>query len=503
MARQYLSRRGLLAVAGRIVAGSGAASLLVACGATTGGSAATTVASSTAAAASVATSAAAPATTVAQASATSAAITASAAATTISRAAVASASSAPGAKVVTLQNAARFVGGSDALKAEEALYADFTKEHPTTKVEVTPGVDPQQTLITRQAGGTPLDFVENDWGTWSGLANKKAIAELTPYFATAKIDMAIFVPEAVTNYTIQSKTYGLPVSMSVDAVAYNVDLFDANGLPHPPVDPKDTSWTMERFLEIAQKLTKGKEQFGFGGSANGYNTAGITNGTYFGMPGWDDQAQKSRYDAPEWATGSHYWLDLRDKYQAQPVGDTIKTLKGTLPDIFASGKIGMNVVYAINWKPTQMASKWALATMPYSGKGNNISGRMYPHGLHMDGTTKNTEQVWTLFQWLTKPANGGRYPIITGHAVSPLLNGGSDLAQKTRKAQWGVDPTAFLLDSYTLLPSGTGILKYSNWPNIGKELTPLYAKVDAGQTSSEDYGRQAAQIVNDNILKEA
>ena len=508
-----LSRRRVLGMAAGAL-GVASAGLLAACGgqaSTTGTSASSTAAATSSVAPATASSASSlAATTTSAASTSTAAVATVTSATTTSAAATASSTgtasaaasaAAPSGKGATLQLASRRTGGSDSAKAEQALYDEFSTQNPGVKVEINFGSDTEQVLLTHHAGGAPLDFVENDWGTWSDLASKQVIAELTPYFNQAKIPLSIFVNQAVQNYSLQNKFYGEPVSMSVDAIGYNVDLFDANGIDHPPVDPKDTSWTMEKFQAIAQKLTKGDgSQFGWGGSANGYNTAGITNGTYFGMPGWDDPAQKSRYDAPEWSTGAQYWLDMTNKFRVNPTSDQAKALRGNLPSVFASGKIGMDVVYAISW--TQVPFKWALATMPYSGKGDNISGRMYPHGLHMEASSPNKDQVWAILQWLTKPENGGRYPLIAGHSVSPLVNGGSDLAQKTRQQQWGVDPKAFLLMSQTLLPSGTGILKYANWPNIAKDqLTPLYTQVTQLKMTPQDYGTQAAKIVNDNIFK--
>jgi multiple sugar transport system substrate-binding protein len=510
-----ITRRRLLRAASAAGAGGVGAALLAACG----GSVATTVTttSSAASAASPTTAAVASSSSVATSASVSTAVTSSAAtrvgsaattatlttsasaATSVS--AAAAATGAPAGKPGSLQVVSRRTGGSDALKKEQALYDDFSKEHPDIHVDVSGGNDTEQVVLTRHAGGSPIDFFENDFGTWSDLSSKGVVAELTPYFATAKISLSIYAPQAVQNYTLQGKTYGLPVSMSVDALAYNVDLFDTNGLPHPPVDPKDPTWTMEKFQEVAQKLTNGTDQFGFGGSANGYDSGGITDGTYFGMPGWDDAARKSRYDTPEWAKGAQYWLDLRNKYKVQPNADQVKTLRASFPDVFVSGKVGMNVVYAISWKPEQIHFKWALATIPYSGTGNNISGRMYPHGLQMEATSPNKDKVWTIFQWLTVPANGGRYPLITGHFVSPILNGGSDLAQKDAQQRLGIDAHAFVLESYTLLPSGTGILKYANWPAILKQLTPMYADVQALKRTPDDYGRQAAQIVNDNIFR--
>ena len=50
------------------------------------------------------------------------------------------------------------------------------------------------------------------------------------------------------------------MTISADAMAYNLDLFEAAGVKAPPQDPDDRSWTMEAFLDYARKLTKGTQQ---------------------------------------------------------------------------------------------------------------------------------------------------------------------------------------------------------------------------------------------------
>ena len=47
---------------------------------------------------------------------------------------------------------------------------------------------------------------------------------------------------------------GLPVSVSVDVLAVNLEHLKQAGLALPPVDPADRSWTAEKFLAYCQQL---------------------------------------------------------------------------------------------------------------------------------------------------------------------------------------------------------------------------------------------------------
>ena len=82
---------------------------------------------------------------------------------------------------------------------------------------------------------------------------------------------------------LRAKILGMPITMSVDAMAYNVDLFEANGINPLPVDLDDTDWNMETFLDLATKLTNDdRTQFGHGGGITCSNGGGIGTGTFWG-----------------------------------------------------------------------------------------------------------------------------------------------------------------------------------------------------------------------------
>ncbi|CAA9216206.1 MAG: hypothetical protein AVDCRST_MAG77-216 [uncultured Chloroflexi bacterium] len=371
---------------------------------------------------------------------------------------------------VKLVQLSRRAGGTEALTLQQKVMDDFKQAAPNVTVEVVPGTVPQEQLVVRHAGGDPVDFVENDWGVWVDLADGKVVEDLTPYFTRDKMDAGAFLGEALTSYTYQNKRYAMPVSMSVDGLWYNDDLFRAGGVKPPPQDPNDRSWTLDKFMETARQLSKPGQQFGFGGSYNCFPTLGVTDGTYYGQRTWDDAKGKALMDTENFRKGAQFWLDLQWKQQGiWPTAAELDQIRQQ-PNQAAhvTGKVAMNVICALPPKD-QMTMKWGMAALPYSGTGKNISGRMYPHALHMGAAGKNKDTVWQLFRWLTKPENASRYPEVAGHSVSPI-KGGSDAIQKLRKDQYGVDLSVLLKNAETQIISGLGMLKYAGWKNVNDEI---------------------------------
>jgi multiple sugar transport system substrate-binding protein len=376
---------------------------------------------------------------------------------------------------VKLVQLSRRQGGTEAFNLQLKLADDYKKVAPHVTIEVVPGTIPQEQLVVRHAGGDPVDFVENDWGIWVDLAEGKVIEDLTSYYSRDKVDPNIFVGEALTTYTHQNKRYALPVSMSVDGLFYNEDLFRAAGLPLPPQDPNDRSWTMEKFLDVARRLTKPGQQWGFGGAYNCFNTNGVTDGTYFGQRAWDDARQKCLMDTENFRKGVQFWLDAQHRQGIWPTADEVNAIRSAPnQNVFLTGRIAMNVGCTV-FPRDQITFNWGIAALPYSGPAGtkNISGRMYPHGLHMGGASKAKDEVWAFFRWLMRPENGSRYPEVANHSVSPIKNG-SDAIQKLRRDQYGIDFRAFLLNAEGQIASGQGMLKYPGWNQVTAELNPRY-----------------------------
>jgi len=387
--------------------------------------------------------------------------------------------------------------GAD-LDAQKALFARFTAEQPNVTFELSPN-GPGQAARDRAKimaqGGTPPDFWETTRAAFGDLLILNIIAPISEYITRDKIPFEkMFVPDHVDHITVQGKVYGWPIVISADALAYNKDLFDARGLPYPPANTADTTWTMERFLDTAQKLTKGDgQQFGFGGTRSGFDR--LTDGTNWGQPPWDGKA-RCLFDSALWEQAEQFWVDCIYKWHIQPMAQEKPALAPPSGPFFFNGKTGMDVVFGV--PPASVGFRWGLATLPFSGKGKNVAGRLGLHSLHM-GQGKNKETVWQVFKWFRKRENAGAYPMTWGSPVSPLLDGGSDIAQAEYQRRFGVDPKAFQLTSLSARRSGWGLQSMVKFADYDPEIVKLYSALFANQLSVGEYGKQATPIMNQMI----
>ncbi|MBI3970599.1 MAG: extracellular solute-binding protein [Chloroflexi bacterium] len=385
---------------------------------------------------------------------------------------------------------------ADRNERERELFASFNAAQNAVKVEVSAGpgswVTLREKFIVSHAGGDPMHLVELGWGGgWSDLVDSGAIVELTPYLKRDKLDPKHFLAEAIGQYTLAGKTWALPTSLSVDGWAYNKNLLDKHGLPHPPVTTEDKSWTMEKLLEYAKIVNKPENQiWGFSGAFTGDNSAAYTEGTYFGQGAWDDKAQQPAYLSEGWLRGSQYWRDLEFKHRLVPTADEAKAAgvsRGT--GLFRAGKAALSGWYS----SLKLDFDWGLATVPYSGPGKNVSGRFFAHALLMG--KKDQEAVWQLFKWLTVPENGGRWVLAANHATSPIVKGGSDIAQKAVREQTGVDHRAYLLSAQTMKHAGWGLEKYAWFRDANDELSPVRAELFANKLAVRDFAQRATEVI--------
>jgi multiple sugar transport system substrate-binding protein len=389
-------------------------------------------------------------------------------------------------------------GGGD-LDAQKAIFARFTQEQPNVTFELSPN-GPGQAARDRAKimaqGGTPPDFWESTRAAYGDLLMLGIINPISDYVKADKVPFEkMFVPDHVDHITVDGKIYGWPIVISADALAYNKDLFDARGLPYPPTNTADTSWTMEKFLDLAQKLTRNDGQvFGFGGTRSGYDR--FADGTNWGQAPWDGQS-KGFLDTPLWQQAEQYWVDCIYKHHIQPTAQEKPPLAPSSGPFFFNGKTAMDVVFGV--PPANVPFKWGMATVPSSAKGKNVAGRLGLHSLHMaqGGTSKDV--VWQVFKWFRNKENAGAFPMTWGSPVSPLLDGGSDLAQAEYQKRNGVDPKAFLMTALSAKRSGWGLQSLVKFQDYDPLITTLYSDMFAQKISVGEYGRQANQLLNQAI----
>ena len=289
----------------------------------------------------------------------------------------------------------------------------------------------REQILLEHTAGTPSDLYENGWGAWTDLVDGGVLEDLGPFAKRDKIDPpALFLANMIEAWTHNGKLYALPMSVSTDVVGYNKDLFDAAGVKVPPVNLEDKAWTMEAFLETAQKLTRGTEQFGFSGSLNRADPVGTTEGTYFGQAPWDEAKKKCLMNTPNFIKGLQFFLDVKDKWRVQPDAERAKELAGpqNVP-LFLTGKVAMHAVGGEVIGQT-VPFKWALGSIPSSGAGKNMSGRHWSQGLHLDAGSKAKEGAWRVYRWLMEPANNVEYTIPFGQPVTALKAAQDALQQR-------------------------------------------------------------------------
>ena len=158
---------------------------------------------------------------------------------------------------VTLSYLNGHAPGSVGSEKDDEQFKLFSQAHPHITVEVVLAGGPgapgaRQKFAALAAAGTATHLAQNDWGVWLDLARTGTIRELSSFFKADKLSPEnLFLPLPIDQYSYRGVLYAFPVSVSSDSFAYNKDLFDREGVPAPPADTADRSWTLEKFLEVA------------------------------------------------------------------------------------------------------------------------------------------------------------------------------------------------------------------------------------------------------------
>jgi len=178
---------------------------------------------------------------------------------------------------------------------------EFQKAHPEICLKIL-SINQDDIAVKRQAmiaAGEPLHVWSPNWDG-DGFASDRIrglIADLTPLIQRDNFDLSVFDPNVLKIYQIDGKTWALPFLTTGSFVYYNKELFDKAGVPYPPTSWDDTSWTWDKFIATAKKLTKNtnnlnKAQFG---AANGLWPPVDAIGALWGYWIIPDEAQQTGF----------------------------------------------------------------------------------------------------------------------------------------------------------------------------------------------------------------
>ncbi len=302
------------------------------------------------------------------------------------------------------------------IKWEKEMITQFEEKNPniSVKLETIPQDQIDQRLTTMIASGNVPDVWSSNWAN-SGFATYRkmgALLDLTPYIQTDQDATKGISQKIMDIYKIDGKTYGMPMLAIGSFVFYNKDLFDKAGLAYPPTDWDDTSWTWDKMLQDAQKLTNnsGDQKTQVWGLLDN-NATNIQTWEFGGDLFSKEAYQTGDMGEPQVLTNPinkealQAEVDLIQKYKVSPNRSQLDAVN-QIGDPFMTGKVAMvkNGGWGF-WVYGSAKFHWGVAAMPY------VEGRkaaLYVDPWNISAKSKHPDESWKLIKFLTDPNAGGK-----------------------------------------------------------------------------------------------
>ncbi|MEZ4870094.1 MAG: sugar ABC transporter substrate-binding protein [Caldilineaceae bacterium] len=288
------------------------------------------------------------------------------------------------------------------VKVRDKWAQEFMEANPGVTIDHQPIPQEYTTKIqTLMAAGTPADIYRylQEVTPIITVHEKKMHLQIDDYIARDDYDIADYRPDAIALYQWEGNTYALPRDYGNQNLFYNLDLLDAEGIEKPPVDWEDKSFTFERFLEIAQALTKKNgdrtDQWGFLVNRGQRPWASWVYSNGGALVHMDDRGVATDCALTDEASveALQFLQDLMYTYEVAPQPDLESELGGF--ELFASGKVGIMLTNpsAVNRFRTIESFKWDVGTLPI-GKADRRGTGGGGTGWAAAAATKHPDVAW-------------------------------------------------------------------------------------------------------------
>lgn len=253
----------------------------------------------------------------------------------------------------------------------------FQAKHPGISVEPVPsgtggGGDYVEKLTVLRASGIVPDVFHSS-ADKLGYMMRGWTLDITPFFERDKNELLVgdFLPGMLDTFRRGTRLYGLPVSVTGQAIFWNRDLVAEAGLPDIPSDWDSSRWTWTEFVEYCRKLVKALpddtlqqaaiQQFG---EHKLPDPAWIFGGDWFAAEAYETNvATASTLDRPE---NIESWRAMQDLYLrgwvADAPGSGIDAWSG-----FVAGQIAMDWIgwwKVGTYKSANPSFAYAMAPLP-------------------------------------------------------------------------------------------------------------------------------------------
>jgi multiple sugar transport system substrate-binding protein len=293
---------------------------------------------------------------------------------------------------------------------ENVVIPAFERLHPNIKINLVVSTwDEFDTKMNAMFAAGEGPDIWSHWGP-SGFADylhRGMIQDLTPFIERDNFDLTDFVPEVLELYKVEGRIYGLPLLAGASYIFYNKDLFDEAGVPYPPADWEDQTWTWDRFREMGQKLSKDVDD-------PTKAVWGMTFGIWpndawawmFGKDLYPPEAYKTGFadtaylDDPDVVRAFQARADLTWKYKVAPSPAAEEALAaGGNP--FHTGRVGMNPIGVWGWwvhKGLEEQFRFGCAALPKGAP--NARAVIFCDPWMLSATSKHPDEAWEFLKYL-------------------------------------------------------------------------------------------------------
>jgi len=320
----------------------------------------------------------------------------------------------------------------------------FEKQNPSVKINriFVPGGSEYTTKLDLMiaSGDPPAIYAPFSDRGYRYYAAKGLSQDLDSFVKRDNVNLDDFHQDGLKGCRWQGQLMALPLDLWPHVVFYNRNHFKDAGVTDLPTDWNDKEWTTDKYLELAQKLTKRQgdkvTQFGSDVYTTGWRAGWTFGGDWFpsewtttGVIG-DFVGDKDPrvIDAVQWNA------DLMTKQNVAPNPAQQQEIKAGAPVLFMSGKIamGMNNIGRLSPYATIKDLDWGVGVKPRPPKGEPRHHVVWIDFWSMIKGVKNPEGAWQLLKFMVSAEGQKIYPIEYG-PMSSLASLAGQWADVNRK----------------------------------------------------------------------
>ncbi|MBE3584475.1 MAG: sugar ABC transporter substrate-binding protein [Limnochordaceae bacterium] len=138
----------------------------------------------------------------------------------------------------------------------EEIARAFERTHPNIKVQPLLISNRVTEQLVRVAAGDPPDVIYLNPSYFGSFMHQGILLDLAPYVRKDNVPLGDIFPTLIQQLQSNGKLYAIPFELTSIATLYNQTQFEQAGLPSPPTQWNDDSWTWDTFVQYGRRLTR-------------------------------------------------------------------------------------------------------------------------------------------------------------------------------------------------------------------------------------------------------